>query len=54
MILNHKTSHMGQFSYIEMYTSSERLLNTSASNIWPRYNYLKIWNMKLKHCENHF
>ncbi len=31
--LEHKTNHKGQFLEID-------------DNIWLRYNYLKIWNLK--------
>ncbi len=50
--LDHKTSYKGQFFEIEIYTSSESfplmygLLGSD--NIWPRYNYLKIWNLRVQ------
>ncbi len=43
--LDHKTSHKGKFSEIRfplMYC----LLGSD--NIWPRYNYLKIWNLRVQ------
>ncbi len=42
MTLDYKTSHKGQFFEIEIYTSSEM------DNIWLRYNYLKIWNLRVQ------
>ncbi len=56
MTLDHKTSHKGQFFKIEIYTSCDSWINTLSIdvwiNIWLRYNYLKIWNLRLqKHIE---
>ncbi len=52
MTLEHKPSHKGQFFGIEMYTSSERtifdLYIIWKDNIWLRYNYLKIWNLRVQ------
>ncbi len=39
--LDHKTSHKGHFLEIEIYTSSFH-------HFWPRYNYLKIWNLRVQ------
>ncbi len=48
-----QTSHKGQFLEMYMYTSSESWINKlsidvwfECDNIWPRYNYLKIWYKK--------
>ncbi len=54
--LDHKTSHKGQFFKIEIYTSYVCWINKLAidvwllglDNIWPRYNYLKIWNLRVQ------
>ncbi len=55
MTLDHKTSHKGQFFETEIYTSSESWINKLSidvwfvmDNIWPRYNYLKIWNLRVQ------
>ncbi len=52
--MDHKTSHKGKFDKIEMYTSFESWINKLSidvwvvrmDNIWSRYNYLKIWNLR--------
>ncbi len=54
VILNHKTSHKDHFVEIEMYTSSESWINKLSidvlwyGNIWQRYNYLKIWSLRVQ------
>ncbi len=54
MTLNHKTSHKDHFVEIEMYTSSEIWINKLSidvlwyGNIWQRYNYLKIWSLRVQ------
>ncbi len=52
MTLEHKTSHKGNFFEIEIYTSSESWINIygllELDNIWLRYNYLKIWNLRVQ------
>ncbi len=59
--LDHKTSLKCQFSKIEIYTSSESWINNlsidvcfflGSDNIWPRYNYLKIWNLRVQKNDN--
>ncbi len=42
MTLDHKTSHKGQFF--------DGLLGSD--NIWPRYYYLKIWNLMVQINQN--
>ncbi len=54
--LDHKTSLKCTFLEIEIYTSSESWLNIISlmcgllglDNIWLRYNYLKIWNLRVQ------
>ncbi len=56
MTLEHKTSHKGQFSEIEIFIISKwaplmyGLLGYD--NIWMRYNYLKIWNLRVQKNPN--
>ncbi len=49
--LDHKISHKGPFC-IDIYTSSESIPLMYAllgyDNIWTRYNYLKIWNLRVQ------
>ncbi len=62
-IMDHKTSHKGQFFLIEMYTSSESWINLSIDEWFVMIGqYLKIQlfvNLesedakKSKYCENH-
>ncbi len=63
--LDHKTSQPCQFFDIEIYKSYIWKQNTQISfplmygllgsdNIWPRYNYVQIWNLRVqkkKHIE---
>ncbi len=48
--LDLKTSHTCTFFEIEIYTSSESFSLMYgllwSDNIWSRYNYLKIWNLR--------
>ncbi len=50
--LDHKTSHTGTFFEIEIYTSSESFPLIYSllgyDNICPKYNYLKIWNLRVQ------
>ncbi len=54
--MDHKTSLKCQFLEIDIYTLSESLVNKfplmygllGSDNIWPRYNYLKIWNLRVQ------
>ncbi len=49
--LDHKTSHKGQFwnLYMYIYTSFPLMyVLLGSDNIWLRYNYLKIWNVRCK------
>ncbi len=58
--LDHKTSHKGHFFEIEFHTSSESWINTFSIDVWfvrigqywkligLRYNYLKIWNLRVQ------
>ncbi len=50
MTLDHKTSHKCKFFEIDISTSSESWINIILlkDNIWPRYNYLKIWNLRVQ------
>ncbi len=50
MTLDHKTSHKCKFFEIDISTSSESWINIILLkvNIWPRYNYLKIWNLRVQ------
>ncbi len=49
MTLDHKTSHKGTFFKIEIYTSSIIFpLMYGLDNIWLRYNYMKIWNLRMQ------
>ncbi len=44
MTLDHKISFKCKFFDIEIYTASD--------NIWPRYNYLKILNLRMQRNKN--
>ncbi len=52
MTLDHKIRE--NLSEIEIYTSFESGINKLSigllgyDNIWPRYNYLKIWNLRVQ------
>ncbi len=51
--MDHKTSHKGQFVETEIYTSSEHWINKLSIEVWfvrigLRYNYLKIWNLRVQ------
>ncbi len=55
--LDHKTSHKGQFCFIEMYTASERWINKVSIDVWfvrmgqqylAEAQYLKIWNLRVQ------
>ncbi len=46
--LDHKTSHKGQFSEIEIYTSERSFPSTYGL----RYNYLIIWNLRKQKNQN--
>ncbi len=57
MTLDHKTSDKGQLSKIEIYASPESFKKIGVpwmhdllgkDNIWLRYNYLTIWNLRVK------
>ncbi len=57
MTLDHKTSDKGQLSEIEIYASPESFKKIGVpwmhgllgkDNIWLRYNYLIIWNLRVK------
>ncbi len=56
--LDHKTSHKSQYFEIEIYTSSESWISFALmyglwyDNIWLRYNYLKIWNLRVQKNQN--
>ncbi len=44
--MDHKTSHKAHFFNLDLFPLMYGLLGSD--NIWPRYNYLKIWNLKKK------
>ncbi len=52
--LDNETSHKGQFFEIEIFTSSEQISFPLMygllwyDHIWLRYNYLKIWNLRVQ------
>ncbi len=53
--LDHISSNKDQFSEIEIHTSSESWISFPLiygllweDNIWPRYNYLNIWNLRVQ------
>ncbi len=59
--LEHKTSQKGQLFEIKIYTSSESWIKLSTDvclfwqdNIWPRYNCLKIWNLREQKKSNYW
>ncbi len=50
-----KTSHKGPFFLIKIYTAPESWISfplmyglLGSGNIWPRYNYLNIWNLRVQ------
>ncbi len=59
--LDHKTSHKGLlFLLLRFYTSSESWINKLSiyvwfvriGHVWLRYNYLKIWNLRVQKNQN--
>ncbi len=53
--MDHKTIHKGQFSEIEIYTSSESWINKLSIIVWfvrIGCNYLKIWNLRVQNNQN--
>ncbi len=48
LMLEHKTSHKGYFSEIEIYASSESWINNISIDVWFVMigQYLKIWGCK--------
>ncbi len=59
--LDHKTSHKGNSFEREIYASSESWINKLSIDvwfvrigqyIWSRYNYLKIWNLRVQKNQN--
>ncbi len=54
--MDHKTSLKCTFFEIKIYTSSESWLKKLSIDVWfvGRYNYLKIWNLRMQINLNHF
>ncbi len=58
--MDHKTSHKGQFYEIEIYTWYESWINKLSIDVWvvmigqywSRYNYLRIWNLRVQKNPN--
>ncbi len=47
-----QNSHKGKFFEIEINLASETWSLLGYGNIWLRYNYLKIWNLRVQTNQN--